>query len=982
MDVERRIPPKGILHTMCVTLLITMIASGSAVAQTLPFHHLSARDGLVSNNITSFCQDGRGRLWIGAETGLSVFDGISFRNFTAEHGLTSGFIFAITKDPQDNGAIWAATMRGLVHASDRGLRVLQDSGSDRTWITDVTVSPRGTLWVATAGGLRRLVDGRLRRVGIPAHVGIISKMSVTPDGLLWLLSSRGIFRYDPGAGRCAVIDTTLGMYRGATFLTHDRRGNVFVCAHDSSIIQIRRGVFHRRYPFARVQPYSIAVDNHDALWVACDSGLYHFPSGITDQARAIRYTRANGLPVNYLQCAFFDSERNLWFGTAGRGITRLEDWHTMMYRDMTVTGLGALDQRGHLWLSAEDGLWEFWERSPSDWERRLHRPAAGWPKGFPFRLAIGPDNALWASFNSGAITRFKIIGGQEIASQLRVDGSFSGTDSLPLLNSFTMCIDRKGRLWCSFPGGNMLMLEGKPPFRTLRHYRGLPHDVRTMYEDLQGKIWIGGYNNGVCVIDGNDLSLEPRMIGQLDSSSVRGFLMDRKGRMWIGTLPHGLTIIDNGTMRRFTRADGLLSNSIYSFAQGPDGTVWMGTLVGMAYARENSFAFRWTQELTDSPVWDCGVREDGVLWVATRFGLTLFNAPQSTSETTPPKISITGLYVNGQPVPVQASVDLGSTNRNCRVEFSTVRLRRPRDIRYQYMLAGIDSVWSPPSAERSLTLAGLRPGTYTLLIRAISSEQSGRSESVRLQLVVSRPFWQSWWFILLVIAVIGGVLSIIIRGRVRRLIEIERIRSRIAADLHDDIGSGLTRIALMTEVMQRQVMSLKDQESRTVVTDLRGAMDRVGTISRELVDGMSDVVWSIDPRNDSLARLIDRITVFTNDLCESRDIAAIITAPDALRDMHTSSDLSRTVLLVCKEAINNAARHSEASELHVEFRVAGQHLHLRIKDNGRGFEETGLSRINGLVNMRNRVEKAGGRIEIASTPGAGTDITVTIPMHD
>ncbi len=981
MHARTRSLTRGI-QTAVILIFVLCLAPGRTQAQILPFHVLSARDGLVSNSITSLAQDGRGRLWIGTGAGVSVFDGISFRSYTVEDGIPSGFINGMARDPRDNEAMWIATARGLLHIGKRGMQAFQDSGATQTWTSDVAVSARGSVWVAAAGGLRSVRKDLLLPVRLPRQVGTIIRVTATPDGLLWMLSDRGVFRYDPAERRCIAIDSVRGMYRGANFMTSDRNGNVYVCTRDSSVVQFHEGVFHRRHHFGRVQPYALTADNHGALWIASDSGLFHFPSGKLESSTAVRYRQSNGLPVTSLNNVFFDSERNLWLGTEGKGIVRLEDWHVVMFPDMTVTGLGALDKRGHLWLSAEDGLWEFWEAGPMNWQRHLHTPARDWPGGFPFRCAVGPDNGLYAAFLSGAIVRFEIAGAPGRRSQLRVSDVFRGRDSIPPPDSFTMCVDRKGRLWCSIKQGLVAVVEGRTPFRLLRLYRGLPHDVRTMYEDTHGKIWIAGYNTGMYVIDGNDLSRPVRTIKELQGISVRGMLMDRKGRMWIGTIPHGLTVLDGHAVRRFSKADGLLDNSIYSFAQGPDGTIWMGTLVGMAYAPEGRMSFRWTQELSDSPVWDCGVREDGMLWLATRFGLTLFDVPTSSRDTVPPAIFITGLQVNGRPDPVQSEVDLGSTDRSCRVEFATVRLRRPRDIRYQYMLSGIDTAWSAPSRERSISLAGLRPGTYTLLLRAVNSEQVASIVPARLRLVVHPPFWQSWWFILLTVAAIGGILAFVIRSRVRRLLEIERIRARIAADLHDDIGSGLTRIALMTEVMQRQLFGLREIGNGGVAADLREAMDRVGAISRELVDGMSDVVWSIDPRNDSLSRLIDRITVFSNDLCESRDMTVRIEADESLRSLHTSSDLSRCVLLVAKEAVNNAVRHSDAGELVIEMDTAGETLQLTIRDNGRGFDEENLSRINGLVNMRSRVAKAGGRLSISSAPGAGTAITAEIPMQE
>lgn len=347
MHARKRFFTRGI-PTAVILIFLICLDPGRVPAQILPFHVLSARDGLVSNNITSFAQDGRGRLWIGTSGGISVFDGISFRSYTAADGIPSGFVNGMACYPRDDEVMWIATSRGLLHVGTKGVRVLQDSGAAQTWISYVAVSARGRIRVATWGGLHTVHDGKLRRVALPRRAGVLIRLAATPDGMLWMFTEGGVFRYDPAEGHCIAINTERGMCRGAHFMTYDGNGDVSVCTHDWSVVRFHEGVYHSSHRFDRKQPHALTADNHDAFWIASDSGLFHFPSGKLELSTAIRYRQSNGLPVTSLNSVFFDSERNLWLGTEGKGIVRFEDWHVVMFPDMTVTGLWALDKRGHL----------------------------------------------------------------------------------------------------------------------------------------------------------------------------------------------------------------------------------------------------------------------------------------------------------------------------------------------------------------------------------------------------------------------------------------------------------------------------------------------------------------------------------------------------------------------------------------------------------------------------------------------------------
>ncbi len=973
------------LLRLMLLILFSKLLTPPAGAQVLPFHSLSVKDGLVSNYILCLEQDRTGRLWIGTPEGASVFDGMTFTNFSTKQGLPQGSVTSILEDPKRGGVILVGTTGGLSEIVSGVVRLVPNTDPNASWINDIRSSPDGTVWVGAGGGVYRYHSGTLEAAPLPDRARGALELTITADGMVWILNQFGVHRYDPVSRRTHTIDSSSGVYFGANSMMHDNRGDVFVCSRDSSILHLSGNVLKEKIRVAGVQPMFIVQDNHGNYWVGTSNGLFACAGGKPDPSNAVRYSTENGLPASALNVCLFDSERNLWFGTEGRGVTRLEDWHIAMFQDIDITGLGIYDKRGHLWLTSMDGIWEYRATGQMKWVRTLHRRTRAWPGSYPYAMVLDGKGRLIVAFASGAFARFDISDMNGKGFGLPDPEIIAPAGEIPSPDSFTLCMDRKERLWCNFGKGHVAAVTMNGRGRILKSFPGLGPDIRKIYEDLYGRIWIGGYNSGISIIDANDLnSAKVRRIEALDGISTRAFHMDRRGRMWIGTLLDGVIVVDKDSIIRYSDRDGLPSNKIYSITEDLDGTIWLGTQKGMAYARGGTLPFRRNLELTDSPVYSCGVRRDGLLFIASRYMLTLFNVPKSSRDTIPPVVQITSMLVNGRSIDLDRPIELGASENNCRIEFSAIRLRRPRDIRYQYLLEGVDSSWSAPTRERSLTLAALRPGLYTLLVRAVNGDAVVSREPARVQFTVRRPYWQQWWFILLSVVVVGLIMFGVIRGRVRRLLEIERIRARIAADLHDDIGSGLTRIALMTEVMQRQVQALGRMEKpdTTLLWEIGASMLRVGSISRELVEGMSDVVWSIDPRNDSLEKLIDRVRVYALDVCESKDIDFRLEKPDELGRYPTSSDISRCALLVSKEAINNAARHSGASSISMRVSFIDRQLRIVIEDNGKGFEMDELSRINGLTNMRSRVEKAGGAFSVDSAKGAGSRIGAAIPLRE
>jgi signal transduction histidine kinase len=230
-------------------------------------------------------------------------------------------------------------------------------------------------------------------------------------------------------------------------------------------------------------------------------------------------------------------------------------------------------------------------------------------------------------------------------------------------------------------------------------------------------------------------------------------------------------------------------------------------------------------------------------------------------------------------------------------------------------------------------------------------------------------FWQRWWFRLLLVA--GVVLSAgaFHRVRVGRLLELERVRSRIAADLHDDIGSSLSQVAVLSEVAHRRAYDTAMVQKHT---------EKIAVICRELVDSTSDIVWAVSPRHDSLNDLAQRMREFAGEMLAAKDIAFRFEVSPAECRLRMGADMRRQSYLIFKEAVNNAARHSGATEVGIRLAVEGPWLLLSVEDNGRGLGN-GKGNGNGLANMRRRAEALRGVFEAGGQSG-GARVRVQLPL--
>jgi signal transduction histidine kinase/streptogramin lyase len=599
----------------------------------------------------------------------------------------------------------------------------------------------------------------------------------------------------------------------------------------------------------------------------------------------------------------------------------------------------------------------------------------------------------WIATGQG-LCRFPKVNRMEQLARTRPKAVYTTKDGLIADDVWRIYEDSRGDIWvASFSRTQSGLARWERATETFHRYTkadGLPpgSGASAFCEDASGSVWIGGgtltrYRAGRFTVfttaDG------------LPASNIHALHLDPAGRLWVATDAGGLIRVDNPTAERpslvtYTTANGLSSNKVLCVTSDLLGRIYASTGRGLdrldlatGLVRHYTMA----DGLAGNPTGVAFRDRHGALWFGTDLGLSKL-VPELDSPESPPPILISGLRIAGERhllselgETIVPEIRLGPSENLVQIDFVGLNFAAGEQLRYQYRLESADADWSAPSDQRSITYAKLSPGSYRFLVRAVTSDGTISQSPASVSFTILPPIWQRWWFIASAAILIGLVAYSLYRYRVARLVELERVRTRIAADLHDDIGASLSRVAIMSEVVKQQVAGSTAVPMLTEIADS----------ARELVGSMRDIVWAIDPRRDDLSSVVFRIREFASRVLEAKSIKWHFRTPSELSKIKLGPDERRHVFLFFKEAINNIARHANASEVWLDIHVALNQLVGEVRDDGQGFTPLTEEELSsnghvghGLENMKRRVSQLRGTLVVTSSPGEGTDLKLTIPL--
>ncbi len=979
------------------------ISASSGKAQTADFKYYTVHEGLLSNAITALCQDSNGYLWIGTTDGLTIYDGLSFRNLTVADGLASNSVNCIEEDLKTKGVMWVGTNdAGVTRCSMPSMtkyRMGTSNWSNR--VNSLAQDKDGTVYCSTDDGIYKIEDGLVSPLSKDYQRGSFGLIKCKGDSLIFVDHSGYLVSYELGNGVTHVFDRRLHNLSGFGF---DSENHLWVSFHNGDLVDFADRKFVHG-PFGKGMTFLID-DRIGNLWVGTLQGVYRFNKEKASSGQLIHITTANGLQGNEILAGLVDAEGDIWFGSRVSGLSKLFGLNTFTvpvdYPTIAINNSqAASDRRGHIWILEEKGLLEIWFSEPGVIKNSLHLFRSMGISSVPASIQITDGKKVWIASPAGVIRCFHIDEKANSSFSLRFLGSFSLKRILPKSTLLCFIIDREGRAWCSYTDIGVLEfnthigfnkgLVSRKDFKIYSSSDGLPdNSIRAIFEDGTGNLWFGGYIGGLAKLTYNSAGVPVIKLytteDGLPDNSIRSIIEDSSGGLWIGTRYGGIAIIHESVFKIISVKDGLATDAIWAMSYDKGRGSFLATQLGLQQLKESGTSeLLWQSYGEKAPVYSCGVSSSNLLWVCGIGNVLVSDLSEVSGQAVAPHIFIAGLTVNGVETKVDSLHDLPYYENTMTINFTGISLKEGKELKYQYRLVGVDKNWHSSFQRLPVTYALLRPGKYSFEVKAINS--SGLESTAEMPFVIVSPYWMEWWFIATAGIVLISLVYLAIRIKVRRLIEIERVRSAIATDLHDDIGSGLTRIAILADVALRQTASQEvvGAERETVPENSENfsaghLIYRISENARELVDSMGDVVWSIDPKNISATELLTRIRSFAQEMCDGKGVSLAFEVDDKLQTMHLDPRILRTLLLITKEGLNNAVKHSQSKSVRVEMRIIKKEVELRISDDGIGFSVDHSLSGHGLLSMQNRSKKQGGTFKLSSSLGKGTTIDVRIPI--
>ncbi len=1008
-----------------VAVLAVLVPASHVSAERLPIRAYTTADGLSQNQIIRIVRDSRGFLWFCTREGLSRFDGHTFVSYTQADGLPHRSVRDIIESR--DGEYWIATREGLVRwrpgvVVPHGTGGLQAGGRRATAFEVFSPAdsdpgrdvwrlfrdPGGTIWVGTVAGLFRVetVGEQVRfqsvDLGMPAtrpDSRLIQDIQMDRTGALWITArASGIYRRLPD-GHVVHYTEREGLPEiRVNALLLDREGRVWAgTVSGLARLETKTGSDHFVVDRVYTKRSGLAGDWINTLWEGPDAtvwvggtgGLTAISTAAPPSEQIRTYAAAEGVIDDEVSALIDDASGNLWIGTASSGGLKLARDGLTEYDDADGIGRTVV---GGLFTDPRVGVCVYDYRQLAVFKGRRFvsipinfgkpvRPTP-WPWG---RVALRDSaGAFWFGTEDG-LYKFPPVRRIEDLSHVRPAAVYDAHHGLPADRTMMLYEDRHGDVWIfSDSGWHPALTRWQRATGEFQHFserEGWPATMISDFgEDRAGNLWIAGsglvrYRNGrfrrFTTSDG------------LPADAVSSVHVDTAGRLWLATDTAGVMRVDDPSAERlngrsYSTKTGLASDQTFTISEDNTGRIYVVTGRGVDRLDVTTGAIHHYTSAEGLVFGPLSLRDaDGGLWFGSARHLSRLIPTADVAEAVP-SAWISSVTVEGivRPIPDLGSSNAGtlslkSTEREVSVDFFGIGER----LRYQYRLVG-DGVaeWSSPTDQRAVHYASLSHGRYQFEVRAVSADNGLTSPLAIVAFVIPPPIWLRWWFVTLGLTAVALALYSLHRRRVARLVEVERVRTRIATDLHDDLGANLSRVAILSEVVKQRI-GTADNQSVSLLTEIADS-------SRSLMGSLRDLVWAIDSDAGAAGDLETRVRQIASTLLGPKGVTWTLRRGGSDSQRLLDAEQRRHLMLFFKEGINNAARYADASRIDLTIDQTRNAIVCCVLDNGRGFDVAAGSAQGGrgLRNMRTRATALSGRLDILSTPGAGTSLTLTVPL--
>jgi len=866
---------------------------------------------------------------------------------------------------------------------------------------------QGTIWYCDADKhFWRLRGGGFESV--PESAGLagqnINCLTTDPHGRLWAGTDTGFAVWD-GKEFENMTPTNFPMATNVSAIAVTAADRVWVVAGGCVGEAMNRGWTLPPDPTRTVfggtaDRIGVQSDHSGGMW------FYNYGRGLIHMNAAGKFhqlTAEDGFPGERVACFIEDREGDWWAGLDASGLVRVREtqFHAVAVGEGVLAKAARSvceDNQGVVWIGMLSGGLVRWQDGAV---ANLAIPGAT-DMGSAFCICADADGHLWASAENEDLF-------------LRENGVFKRIT--PVIHGVkSILVDHTGRVWVGTTGG--LFFADRESPEDFHLFSGIARrSVRALAEDRRGVLWAGTGGGELYAILSNSVTMF-HPTDNRESGAIWSLLADNRGSMWIGTFRGGLLRFQDGQFTRFEKAEGLPDNVICQILDDGRGNLWIGSHQGIFRVAKSALddVARGKARFVPCIVYGrsdglpslecCGGYQpsacqgrDGRFWFTTVKGAVWIQPEELQPNLTPPPVVIEEVLVDGRVQTNFTGIEGGSTGlaraegkssrpqpptlvippgkHQVEIRYTGLSLSAPDRVQFRYQMDGVDDDWVQAGTRRFAQYHFLPHGVYRFQVIACNSDGIWNHTGCLLALNIRPHFYETWWFrvlaAVLLVGTIAGTVRYAVVRRLRRKMEglerqraVERERARIAKDIHDDLGASLTLIAVLGDLAKKE---------RTAER-----IEKMSGTARQAVKSLDEIVWAVNPRNDTLAHLIDYAGQFATGYLRDAGIRCLLDVPEQTPAREVPANVRHNVFLAIREALQNIVKHARATEVWLRISAAPGGLRISVEDNGCGFDRPPEDAwADGLRNMRQRLTEIGGQCRIQSRVGSGTTIMIDLP---
>ncbi len=961
---------------------------GILFAQKFHFQNYNVQQGLIQSQISAITQDAFDNLWFCTLGGISRFDGKSFTNYSETDGLISNYANSILADHASN--IWIGTTYGISKFNGSVFKSIRMSDSMKDNVVNAMQEDSSRhIFVLSGNRIYRMEAGDSPLLNTVTETDEwVSFIKTDKQGVLWAaVRGRGIYRLENGKWQLKISwppGTETGEQNRFVF---DRRNeNRIYILTENQILTEENGVVSSLVPSGKMGRITCFFqDASNRFWLACGTGLYQY----ADSAFTV-FNSANGYEGSHTSAIFEDHESNLWFGTNGTGAFRYSFQSFLIYDQFNAARgtniMPMIENQNSIYFGAEGaGLFTYNSKNIHPVKMTPDDP------GFLF------INGLYSAGSKGIYVQTK--------NGLYLRKPDGKVNRIPLgeINKCVMSVvpDNTGGFWvASCRNLSYVSPDAKTtPVLNLytSHILGLPGDSV-----------LAGTEDGLYIISKNFI------VRKTDNPLMKktGFMaFALLGKYYLlATSNKGFIIYEpgNGQCRQFTTRNGLNSDFIYSVVTDHKNQIWLGTGRGINRLQMDTVTGS-VQIFNLSIPGDISSAESNQgaaifdnehnLWFGTVAGLFKFFPDSGGKSNYLPPVVLQTVQVNSRAISpghyttlennwygIPRDLTLAHNENHLTFSFRCPSFLHSESILYQYQLEGMEKNFSALTPNHFVVYPSLPPGHYTFRARAWLEAAGYSKENIAYSFTIKAAFYQTLYFRFLMLVLLMGIILWIqwfrMRIRMHRLHHIEevkreeniKVRQTASEDFHDEVGNSLTRIQILTDVLQTKLGAGHNEEKRII--------NQIKENVSGLYQGTRDILWALNPESDLIKEIGHRLESLGVDVFQ--DTGICFQFENELEDsgnLKLPGNYNRNIMMIFKEAMSNCMKHARAKKVRLKIQKteAGEVM-ISLQDNGIGFDHLFIKKGHGFQNMKKRAGRINSLFTITSVPGQGSRYELRIPL--